>query len=248
MRVRLIAKTVGFPGTEYENKSLDEIVVGIARVSSSRSINNLFDNSAKLLKHCLLNSHWSIFTTVNLVFEVKTSRAIGRELLRHKATNFQEFSQRYAKVQEFENIELRLQEKSNRQSSERIIDSGHSLQELAYNTIDVIKDAYNVLISGGASRETARFILPESATTTIIMNATLREWITTLNLRLHRTAQKEIRMVAEGIKDYFIAECPIISESLNNFDSAYDIHILDQLTLEKFNVLDIVKEKYVTNY
>ena len=102
MQVRLISKTTGAIGTEYESKSLDEITVGIARLSSSREINELFNEPYKLIRHCLLNGHWSIFATTNLVFEIITSRAMGRELLRHYSIRPQELSQRYAQITEFE--------------------------------------------------------------------------------------------------------------------------------------------------
>ena len=83
MLVRLISKTTGAIGTEYEAKSIDEIIVGIARISSSRDINELFVEPEKLIRHCLLNGHYSIFEMANLTFEITTSRAMGRELLRH---------------------------------------------------------------------------------------------------------------------------------------------------------------------
>jgi thymidylate synthase ThyX len=85
-------------------------------------------------------------------------------------------------------------------------------------------------------------LLPETTQTKIIFNGTLREWITTLNQRLHKTAQKEIRLVAQAIRDEFIKQCPIISEALYNFEDAEDIHIMDRLVLEKFGVYEMVKQ------
>lgn len=268
VETRLIGKTSPAAGTEYEGKSIDEIIVGIARISSSRETNDLFKQPEKLLRHCLLNGHFSIFGMANLTFEIKTSRAIGRELIRHCSIGIhdvQEFSARYSEVSNFEDIEFRLQSENNRQSSKDMVGgiafqdymgndlSGYYLSpdKVGESTVKAIKkaleatkltrEAYQDLIRSGVARETARMILPETAQTTLIFNGTVRSWITLLNVRLHETAQKECRLVAESIRDAFIKECPIIANSLFNFQDAYTIHILDQLVLEKWGCLDMVR-------
>jgi thymidylate synthase (FAD) len=247
MNVRLIAKTHGYAGTEYEGKSLDEITVGIARLSSSREVNELFDEPYKLLRHCVTNQHWSVFTTTNLVFEIITSRAMGRELLRHWTLKPQELSQRYAEITQFEDIEIRKQATNNRQSSTEEFDPvltpgyGMTAREMVRITLSDLSYEYKRLLEAGVARECARMILPETTQTKIIFNGTLREWVTTLNQRLHRTAQKEVRLVAEAIRDCFIQEAPIISKAFFNFEDAYDIHLLERVVLEKYGVYQQVK-------
>lgn len=243
MKVRLISKTSGSIGTEYEGKSLDEIIVGIARLSSSREVEELFTEPYKLIRHCISNGHWSIFNMANLTFEIVTSRAIGRELLRHWSIKPQEFSQRYATVIEYEPVELRQQSKNNRQSSTKVIQDSETcnLNSKVSDYLSAGKDLYAELLASSVAKESARFILPETAQTTLIMNGTVREWITTLNQRLHKTAQKEARLVAEQIKDIFVQECPIVSQALFNFEYAYDVHILDRVILEKYKMFDLLK-------
>ena len=240
MKVRLITTTQGYTGTEYADKTLDEIVVGIARISSSRETNDLFQEPEKLLRHCILNGHWSILTTANLTFEIETSRAIGRELLRHWSLKPQEISQRYAEIQSFEPVELREQCTNNRQSSTEVVDNPHT-NRMVTEHLNSTQSLYGNLLEAGVSRETARMVLPETAQTRIIFNGTLRDWITTLNQRLHNTAQKEIRLVAQAIRDEFIKQCPHISKALYNFEDAEYIHILDRLVLEKYGVYDTIK-------
>jgi thymidylate synthase (FAD) len=242
MQVRLISKTAGQAGTEYEGKSLDEIIVGIARLSSSREVNELFDEPYKLIRHCILEQHWSIFGMANLSFEIITSRAMGRELLRHSSIKPQEFSQRYAEVTEFEEVELRLQSQNNRQSSTVVIDDFEVNFEVRQH-LEKTRGFYSKLLQLGVAKETARLILPETTQTKLIMNGGIREWITTLNQRLHKTAQKEIRLPAEAIRDILIQECPQISKALFNFEYAYDIHILERVVLEKYKVFDTVKNQ-----
>lgn len=239
MKVELISKTVGLGS--FENQSIDNLIVGQARVSSKRE-NDLFEEPEKLLRHCILNQHWSIFELANLGFKITTSRAMGREILRHgKQTGLTEFSQRYSDNISFEDVELRTQSKSNRQSSINEIED-EVLNNLVSNVVDLSKINYKTLIAQGVAKETARFILPESTTTTIYLNFRIRELITFLNARLHKTAQKEIRLIAEEIKDIFLKECPIISKCLFNFEDAYDVHILERVVLEKYNVYELVKE------
>jgi len=255
MKARIITCTQGMEGTEYYGKSLDELVVGQARLSSSRDINELFDEPHKLLRHCITNGHWSIFDLVNLTFEVETSRAMGRELLRHSSIKPQERSQRYVPTYQFEEIEIREQSSSNRQSSTVVFDPllerssmSHdypSMRELASDCIadhlQETKDLYSLLIGAGVAKECARMILPETATTTLILNGTIRSWITLLNVRLHHTAQKEIRLIAELIRDVLLVQAPIICAALFNFEDAYHVHVLDRVVLEKYGVYQMVK-------
>ena len=53
----------------------------------------------------------------DVTVEIKTSRAISAQIIRHKSFSYQEHSQRYAAIQFYENIELRKQNKKNRQDS-----------------------------------------------------------------------------------------------------------------------------------
>lgn len=190
----------------------------------------------------------SIFDQCHLGFEIKTSRAMGRELLRHSSIHPQEFSQRYAEVYEYEPVELRIQSKSNRQSStelylseKEIKDSQCTAKELLNIGIQESFDDYQGLLAEGIAKECARFILPECTSTTLHMEGSIRSWITLLNVRLHQTAQKEIRLIAEDIRDIFIVQCPIISSSLFNFEDAYNIHILERVVLEKYGLYSMIK-------
>jgi thymidylate synthase (FAD) len=259
MKVELISKTQGLG--KFENQSICSLIVGQARVSTSRELNDLFNEPHKLLNHCILNQHWSIFELANLGFSIETSRAMGRELLRHgKMVGLTEFSQRYSSDISTEEIELRIQSKSNRQSSTDVFigneDSTIKLSDAAYGagshlfyndaveqTLNSINETYKGLLDLGIARETARFILPETTSTKIYMNFRIRELITFLNQRLHKTAQKEIRLIAEQIRDIFIQECPIISKALFDFDNAYNVHILERIVLEKYKVYQNVINK-----
>jgi len=172
MKVKIASITQGVG--EFKDRTAEDIIVYAARVSSPRE--DKFESPDGLLKYCINNKHWSIFETPSITFEIETSRAIGRQLLRHRSATFQEFSQRYSYVTEYEPFELRKQAEKNRQSSTEVFDpiiwdsEGKESGVLASEAIDDLlgqcKDLYDELISKGVAKESARFILPEGAKTT----------------------------------------------------------------------------------
>src|SRR5574340_774321 len=91
-----------------------EGVIGYcARVSNPANQDN--PEVARLLKYCIDHKHWSIFEQAAACVEIRTSRAISAQILRHRSFSFQEFSQRYAEVPGIEPIDLRRQHPKNRQ-------------------------------------------------------------------------------------------------------------------------------------
>ena len=229
MNVKLVSSTQG--QGEFEGKSVEEMIVYAARVSSSRK--DKFDNPAGLLKYCIDNKHWSIFETGSITMEIKTSKAIGIQLLRHRSFTFQEFSQRYASVNSIEPIEFRIQAEKNRQSSTMTLgtvdvnspfgegvtlDQGTQYQidniQKATNLLRESKKLYDDMIESGIARECARMILPMATSTTIYMTGSIRSWIHMIDIRDDSHAQKEAQEIAREMKRIFIEQCPIISEAL----------------------------------
>ena len=68
----------------------NELMAYVARVSNPTNQLN-HGTAEKLLNYCIRHNHWSVFETVNVVLEVNTTRDIGRQILRHRSFNFQEF-------------------------------------------------------------------------------------------------------------------------------------------------------------
>ena len=90
-----------------------------ARVSNPSNQHNT-KTAPKLLSYLIKHKHWSPFEMVDMCIEIKTSRAIAAQILRHRSFSFQEFSQRYSNITNFENIEWRLQGKTNRQVGDEV--------------------------------------------------------------------------------------------------------------------------------
>ena len=78
----------------------DELIAYMARVSNPTNQDN--KDSSKLIKYLIKHKHWSPFEMVNMCVEINTTRSISAQILRHRSFSFQEFSQRYASVEELE--------------------------------------------------------------------------------------------------------------------------------------------------
>ena len=114
MKVKLVSLTNAI----IEGKQLtpEELIVYTARVSNPSNQMN-FETSDKLVSYLVKNKHWSPFEMVDMTVEITTSRGIAQQILRHRSFSFQEFSQRYSKVNTIEPVNLRYKGETNRQSS-----------------------------------------------------------------------------------------------------------------------------------
>lgn len=192
-------------------KTLAESIAYLARVSNPSNQHN-DATASKLVEYLIQNKHWSPFEMFDMCLEIETSRAIAPQILRHRSFSFQEFSQRYAKAQDFEPIELRFQGDSKQGSSEVVRDM--YLIEIVNGVIDFAYTAYDKLIKAGVSRETARMILPLATTTRLYMKGSIRSWIHYIQVRTHSDTQKEHREIAEAAKAIFIKQFPQIEKHL----------------------------------
>jgi len=198
-------------------QNAEDLVAYCARVSNpSNQMNS--ETAPKLLGFLIKHKHWSPFEMVDMTVEIKTSRAIAAQILRHRSFSFQEFSQRYSTATDFEDIEFRLQGDKNRQVGENLLaptdlryaDLYTSTQE----AMEASTIAYNKMIQGGIAKEVARMILPLTTQTTMYMKGSLRSWIHYLDLRTEQNTQKEHRIIADECKLIFTENFPIISEAL----------------------------------
>ena len=218
MNVQLVTKTQGVG--KYEGLTSEEIISAIARHGIIK------EDSGKLVKYLMDNKHWSPLDMINFSFEVETSRAIARQWLRHSSLKPQEHSQRYSDKVIFENIELRKEDKINRQSSTEVFNpivegNYDTIQEdiqadiLIGDLLKQIEEAYQGLIEAGVAKECARMILPECTQTTLTFNGSLRSWLSFLNVRCDHHAQKEIQELATLVGEILEQEMPKVFSSIN---------------------------------
>lgn len=194
----------------------DEFIAYTARVSNPSNQDNM-KTAPKLIKYLIDNEHWSPFEMVSLTLEIKTTRDIGRQILRHRSFSFQEFSQRYAQATEFATREARLQDTKNRQNSIETKDEYiHSWWSQTQSEMqDFVQKAYTFALNNGIAKEQARAILPEGLTlTTMYMTGTLRSWLHYCKLRCSHGTQKEHMDIAIKVRDILIQHFPSCTEYL----------------------------------
>jgi thymidylate synthase (FAD) len=191
----------------------------VARVSNPNNQEN--PKVAGLLKYCIQHQHWSIFEQAFMTVEIETTRGLAAQILRHRSFTFQEFSQRYADTNlladEIPMFDLRSQDLKNRQNSNDDVPQNkkQDLQEKIAEHFVQSMDLYNELLANGIAKECARFVLPLATPTRLYMSGSIRSWIHYIDLRSAHGTQKEHMDIAEGCRDIFKEQFPIIAEALD---------------------------------
>ena len=191
----------------------------VARVSNPNNQEN--PKVSGLLKYCIQHQHWSIFEQAFMTVEIETTRGLAAQILRHRSFTFQEFSQRYADTNlladEIPMFDLRSQDLKNRQNSNDDVPQNkkQDLQEKIAEHFVQSMDLYNELLANGIAKECARFVLPLATPTRLYMSGSIRSWIHYIDLRSAHGTQKEHMDIAEGCRDIFKEQFPIIAEALD---------------------------------
>jgi thymidylate synthase (FAD) len=211
MQVKLVSVTK----PEVEGLTTAEnLIVYCARVSNPKNQLNT-ETGPKLLKYCLDHKHFSIFEMAHMTLEIETSRAIAAQILRHRSFVFQEYSQRFSEVTEFELYEPRRQDLKNRQNS--IDDLPAKDKDWFMNALIGVNTAskalYDEAIRRNIAKESARFLLPLSTKTTLYMSGSVRSWLHYIEVRTDPSTQLEHREIAEEIKKVFIKQFPNIAKA-----------------------------------
>lgn len=217
--VKLVS--VSKPSAQTSCNTAEELIAYAARVSNPGNQNNIA-TAPKLLKYLAKHHHWSPFEMVSVTLEIKTTRDISRQIIRHRSFSFQEFSQRYAISSDFCVRDCRLQDPQNRQASDAIDKTDPAQRELAemwrMKQIEInklVNSTYEWALNNGIAKEQARAILPEGNTeTTLYMAGTLRSWIHYCDLRCGIETQLEHRVVAEQCWNIIQQHFPSLEEVL----------------------------------
>lgn len=195
----------------------EKAIVYCARVSNPNGQTN-FDTSPKLIKFLIANKHWSPFEMANMTIQIKTSRGISPQILRHRSFTFQEFSQRYAAVDEsgLVTYAARRQDKKNRQNSidnlsPEVLAEWEARQQQNWKTSF---EHYKWALDNEIAKECARMVLPLGTATTMYMSGSIRSWIHYIEIRADGATQKEHRDIALAVKAIFCEQLPDIAKAL----------------------------------
>lgn len=198
---------------DHPDMTPEEFMIYCARVSNPES-QEQGDNPERLAEYLMKHAHWSPFEMASVTMKIVTTRAISRQIIRHRSFSFQEFSGRYAEyTDDWYITEARLQDTKNRQNSFLANDS--DLQDWWLNnqfTIETrMRELYKEALRKGIAKEVARNILPEGMLpTTLFMAGTVRSWKHYTDLRTANGTQSEHMMVANSCKRELMKIYPTI--------------------------------------
>jgi len=214
-QVTLVGSSKSMNETKTGSSLLDQIAY-YARVSNPTSSSNHLKND-KLIQYLINHRHWSPFEMVDCCLDITTTRAISRQLIRHRSFSFQEFSQRYAATETGSTdwVDTRLQDTTNRQSSIPTTDA--ALRAWWLNSQkqvnDLVFEIYDLGLKKGIAKELMRSVLPEGLTRTrLYMKGSIRSWIHYIDLRTDPSTKAEHRELPRMCATEIAKVMPYITE------------------------------------
>jgi thymidylate synthase (FAD) len=216
----IVEETTNTASLVWVTPEADKHIAYLARVSNNKATPE--DPAEKLIAYLIRNKHWSPFEMASMCVKIETTRDISAQILRHRSFSFQEFSTRYAEVEDLVFAkECRFQGATNRQSSLTTQEiralredatpdaeiNGHPLDETVAYFDAVIHEtrvrsmeAYRELLDRGVAKEVARAVLPIGLMPTkLYMTGTIRSWLHYVELRATSHTQAEHRVIAEAV-------------------------------------------------
>jgi len=157
----------------------------------------------KLVKFVIKSGHLSTTEHVYFTFGIEgVSRVLSHQLVRHRIASFNQQSQRYVKFKE--NYEYIVPD---------LIKQNKEINEKYKSLISDIHKFYEEMINSGIDAEDARYILPNSSETKMIVTMNARELLHFFTVRCCKRAQAEIRELATLMLKDVKKIAPVIFEN-----------------------------------
>lgn len=203
IRVKLISKPENMLQTVYT--ACRTCYSALSPIEISQSENALNDEKAlELIEKVISSGHFSTIEHVQVSFAVSgISRACSHQLVRHRHASFSQKSQRYVKENGmFDYV-----------TPETVL-ANPELNKKFDELMVKISDFYGELTENGIPAEDARFVLPNAASTSMVVSLNLRELIHIAGLRLCTRAQSEIRVLVKKMCEELVLQEPWLKEYL----------------------------------
>ena len=196
MEVELIALTRYLRG-DGRPESLIEHAGRVCYRSESRG------DPASFIGARIAEGHESIIEHASATFEISgVSRACTHQLVRHRLASYSQESQRYVDLSEPEMV-----------VPPAIVNRADA--RLVWDRLTgQMGEAYRELRALGIRKEDARFLLPNAASTRIVVTMNFRELLHFFRVRINPAAQWEIRDVALRMLRLLVAESPAVFGAL----------------------------------
>lgn len=157
-----------------------------------KSVSKMGDRD--IIRRWIGMGHESMLEMVDVVFMVTCSRVVSHELVRHRMASYQQESQRYVKYDEEEPGDLMF-------LPPEVEAAGEQAVEDFWDAVEYSLAVYKRLKVAGVKSQIARYVLPNATRTRITVKMNLRELRHVLKLRMHSSAQPEMREIAYLMHD-----------------------------------------------
>ncbi len=201
----------------------DSSIVQAARVSYGKGTKQIRQDRS-LIRYLMRHSHTSPFEMCELKLHVRVPMDTWRQWIRHRTANVNEYSTRYSvaidAAQDTKPDDWRQQAKINRQSSKGKLDpqTGEQFSQEEQKLHELSRKAYDHRIQAGIAREQARKDLPLCTYTEAYWKIDLHNLLHFLELRMHPTAQHEIKSYANIIGQEIVKRwCPLTWEAFLDY-------------------------------
>jgi len=157
----------------------------------------------RFIRRRVREGHESILEHASATFEISgVSRACTHQLVRHRIASYSQESQRYTKPED-----------------EYVVPQGvadnEAAREIFRNAMNAAARAYDQLRAVGVRKEDARFVLPNAASTRVVVTMNFRAWRHVISERgLNPAAQWEIRELANHVLDELVKVAPNVFQDL----------------------------------
>ncbi len=181
----------------------DARIVSAARISYDSESKGK-ETDKKLLFYLYKNKHTSPFEQCNVTFRIKFPIFLMRQFVRHRTFRLNEWSGRYSELEDEFYLPERWRAQDNKNKQGSFVDA-HIDQALATHAAtgayEKCYKAYEELLALGVAKEQARFVLPVSIYTKIVVNIDLHNLLHFFRLRLDPHTQKEMQDLAQAMLD-----------------------------------------------
>lgn len=206
-RIRANVPELTKPITPADNENAQEWYFDPERISeyagrwdygqkNSEKVGQEAKSGGSMIQKWIDSGEQSMLEMGHATFFIECSRVVSHELVRHRLASFQQESQRFT---------LQVLEEDSFYSPDNLTPAQSVILGESYRDSAI---AYERLLGEGVPKQIARYVLPNGTKTRIIMSANLREWRHIIKLRLHTSAQPEMRELMQQIYDQLVEVFP----------------------------------------
>lgn len=169
------------------NRNAEETIVTASRTCYDSGDKSTPESDDRLIRRLIDSGHEAMLEFGWAAFRIKCSRVVSHELVRHRLFSYAMRSQRYVNESTAEvAYPPELDACSNAEYAKGMYDKA----------MKVAWDTYRSLLASGVQKQVARYCLPNSTLTEVVVGGNLREWRHFCKLRCSPKCQPEMREVA----------------------------------------------------